>query len=97
LGIIECINGKVVFKVEGVYSIDVTFRCLCFDFGHEFSDPVCDDCDGGGEWCISIVLAEEFIGLVGGVVAPSCGGCDGIVKKERSFWCKLDIEGFGRS
>ena len=58
---------------------------------------MCDHCDGGREWCIIMIPTEEFIGLVDRVITSLGRGCDGVVKKEHNFWCKLDIEGFGWS
>ena len=46
---------------------------------------MCDRCDGGREWCITMVSIEEFVGLADRVIASPGRGRDGIVKKERNF------------
>ena len=65
-----------MFKVKGVDCVDIAFGGVWLDFLHEFGCPMCNHCDGGREWCISMILAEEFIGLVGRVITLLGRGSD---------------------
>ena len=77
--------------MDGSQGLEIRLCRGRFDFGHEGREPVGDRFDGGWERGISAVTAERFVGLACRVIASPCGRCERLVKKEYSFWRKVDV------
>lgn len=92
MGIIEDFDGEIVFKVEEMNCVDVTFCGVWFDFLHEMNCSMSNNCEDDGERWIFIIVAKEYVELMNGVIVLMNKKSDGVVKKKRNFWCKLDIE-----
>ena len=92
--VIEHLDREIAFEMKGMNYVDVTFDSVWFDFWYELSCSIYDHCDDDREWCIIMVSTEEFVGLMNRVIASPSRERDGVVKKKRNFWCKLDIKGF---
>ena len=65
-----------MFKMKGVDCVDVVFGGVWFDFLHELGCLMYDHYDDDREWCIAMILAEEFVGLVGRVITSPGRGSD---------------------
>ena len=92
--IIEYFNREIAFEMKEANCVDITFDNIWFDFWHKLNYSIYNHCDDDRKWCIIMISIEEFVELMNKIIISSNKEHDGVVKKKRNFWCKLDIKGF---
>src|SRR5438046_6288418 len=89
--IIENVRFVSFFHVGVADGIDVTLCGCRFDDFHDFCEPECNGFNGDWEGLVDMVEAIGFVSPFRGFVILPCRHCEGVVKKENSFWSDIDV------